>query len=104
MEDREPGASAFVLIAWGACAAGAIGLAVSSAAETPLWDDWANVPVLTGERPLSLEWLWSQHNEHRIPLPRLIIIGLSQLTGCSFRAPPIFNAGLLAVASGVLVL
>ncbi|WP_435009573.1 hypothetical protein P12x_000831 [Tundrisphaera lichenicola] len=104
MDDREPGASAFVLMVWVACGVCVLGLAGYSAAETPRLDDWANVSVLTGDRPLTVGWLWSQHNEHRIPLPRLIIVGLSKLTGGSFRAPSILNAGLLAVASGALVL
>src|SRR5256885_2297047 len=34
-------------------------------------DDWSIVPAITGAQPISLEWLWAQHNEHRIAIPKL---------------------------------
>src|SRR5215470_13424327 len=39
----------------------------------PSWDGWDMVPTLTGEQPITVSWLWSQHNEHRVPLPRLML-------------------------------
>ena len=48
----------------------------------PLGDEWIGlVPALTGEQPVTLEWLWSQHNEHRVLLPRLILVTAFRLTG-----------------------
>ncbi len=38
----------------------------------PFWDSWENVKFLKLGQPVTLRWLWSQHNEHRIPIPRLI--------------------------------
>lgn len=67
----------------------------------PLWDDWSEVvPVLLGEQPITLTYLWSQHNEHRILVPRLLQPALTRLAGDDFRAGMFFNV----VLSGVLAL
>ena len=40
----------------------------------PFWDQWSVISqIAAGSRPTSLSWLWSQHNEHRIAIPRLLI-------------------------------
>jgi hypothetical protein len=40
----------------------------------PFWDEWWVIAQIAhGESPRSLSWLWSQHNEHRILFPRLLI-------------------------------
>ncbi len=39
----------------------------------PFWDDWEYIPVLSGNQPFSLQWLWTAQNEHRMPLERLVI-------------------------------
>ena len=54
------------------------------------------IPVLTAARRVSVEWLWSQHNEHRIPLPRLVLLGLLRLSAGDYRAAMIFNVVALA--------
>jgi hypothetical protein len=67
----------------------------------PSWDGWDMVPTLTGHQPVTVDWLWSQHNEHRVPLPRLILLGLHRITGINFRTPMFFNVlvtGALALA------
>ena len=58
------------------------------------------VPGLTGARRVSMEWLWSQHNEHRVPLPRLVLLASLRLSAGDFRAGMIFNV----VALGSLAL
>jgi hypothetical protein len=67
-------------------------------------DDWAIAPVLTGEQPVSASWLWSQHNEHRIPIPRLILLGLYAVSNNDLRAPMFFNLVLLAALSVAMIL
>lgn len=50
----------------------------------PWADEWEFVPALTGQEPIP-RWLWTQHNEHRLPLPRLLYLLLFRVTG-DFRA------------------
>jgi hypothetical protein len=47
----------------------------------PWQDDWIVLDVLTGERPMTLGWLWEEHNEHRIPLVKFLLVFLYKLTG-----------------------
>ena len=70
----------------------------------PLAEDWYIVAPLTGHEPSLLEWLWAQNNEHRVPLPRLVQLGLVALAGGDFRLGGLFNIALLALASGGLIL
>ena len=61
------------------------------------------VPALTGHEPVNLSFLWSQHNEHRIPVPKLIFLALSWPTRGDSRAGMFFNLLALAAASLALV-
>lgn len=64
----------------------------------PLLDEWnAIVPALTGEQRVTLAWLWEPHNDYRILLPRLLILGLLKLTGSDFRAGGWLNLALLTM-------
>jgi hypothetical protein len=58
----------------------------------PLNEDWWLVPPLTGNEPNLAKWLWTQQSEHRIPLPRLMLLGLLKATHGDFRAGMLFNA------------
>ena len=33
--------------------------------DVPYMDEFDMVPVLTGSAPVTLDWAWSQHHEHR---------------------------------------
>lgn len=72
--------------------------------DIPYLDDWEMVPVLTGERPVTLEWLWSQHNEHRIAIPRLLYLGMMELSGYDFRTGTLFNVLALSATAAALTL
>lgn len=49
-------------------------LMVTGYSKCPYWDQWWVVYQLAkGASPRSLTWLWSQQNEHRILIPRLLI-------------------------------
>ena len=50
---------------------------------------------------MTVSWLWSQHNEHRIPLPRLLMLGIYRLKP-DFRVPMFVNVFLMAVLSALL--
>jgi hypothetical protein len=40
----------------------------------PYWDGWIQIDVAAnGNNPLSPAWLWQQHNEHRLVLPKLFL-------------------------------
>ncbi len=69
----------------------------------PFSDEYALVPVLTGEQPVTLTWLWAQHNEHRIFLSKLVQIGLARLTDTDFRAGMVFNTLLMTICSILMI-
>ena len=68
--------------------------------DIPCGDEFDLVPVATGHRALTAEWLWSPHNQHRVVLPRLVQLGLLRATGTDFRA----GTWLIAVLLGGLAL
>jgi hypothetical protein len=59
----------------------------------PFNDDWEMVPLLAAdaEGDLTLASLWAQHNEHRLLLPRLVMIGLARITRWDVRAEMVAN-------------
>jgi hypothetical protein len=70
-------------------------------ANLPFYDEWHWVPYLTGDEPVTPGWLWSQHEEHRLVLPRLLYLALFELAQKTFRAVAFFNVvalGTLAFA------
>jgi hypothetical protein len=63
----------------------------------PFADDCEEIPVLAGEKPASISWLWSQvgegtesergaPTEHRLPLPKLVWLALAKLSDFDFRS------------------
>lgn len=82
----------------------ALGFAATYALRMPYgYDEWAWVPFVTGTQPVTLQWLWSQHNEHRMVLPRLIYLGLGALTGYDFRAGTFLNVIALSFLAAALI-
>lgn len=65
----------------------------------PFWDQWENVSLLIKQQQgsLSLADLFAQHNEHRPFVPRLIWIGLADLTHYNVKAE-LWTNFLIAVA------
>jgi hypothetical protein len=47
--------------------------------------------------------LWAQHNEHRIPVPRIILLGLTKVTR-DVRSVLFLNAALLSAAAAMILL
>lgn len=85
------GAVIFVFGIWLASLLSAVYFVAKYGHSVPWNDDFATIQYLTGDQPLTVSWLWSQHNEHRIPLPRLILVALATISGCDFRAGMYFN-------------
>jgi len=69
----------------------------------PITEDWLLVPPLTGHEPNLLGWLWAQNNEHRIPFPRLILLGLLKATHGDFRAGMVFNIMILGAMAFAMI-
>jgi hypothetical protein len=94
-------ARCFVLGVWGALLLAALAFVAKYGRNVPVWDDWDMVPALTGQQPVTLSWLWEQQNEHRIFLPRLVLLALAKITHADFRAGMYFQVivfGALALA------
>ncbi len=66
-------------------------------------DDWLFVPVLTGNETLTLEWLWRQNNEHRLPLSGLLILGLYSTFDFDARSGMVCTVTLLAALALLMV-
>src|SRR5262249_22179974 len=60
-------------------------------------------PHATGNGAPTAGWLWALHSEHRLPLPRLVLLALLELTGLDFRAGMVVNALALASLSAGLI-
>ena len=88
---------------WGLCTIIAMGCVVAYSSDIPFADEYGLTPVLTGEEPLTWQWLWSQHNEHRIVLPKLVLYGLHQLTGRG-SAGMYLNVCMLSLAAWLTML
>lgn len=73
-----------------------------NASPIPIHDELCNIPFLVDHPPLAD--YWRQHNEHRIPLPRLLYVAAFWLFGGDFRGPQYFNALMLTAATGVVML
>lgn len=100
-------------VAWGGLAAWTVWLGMTALAAgfvaryaypLPFGDELTLLPVVSGQRPVTLDWLWTPHNEHRICLPRLVYLGLGWATGYDFRRMAQFNVAMLAVLSAVLMI
>jgi hypothetical protein len=84
-------------------AAAAVGFVQRYAYPLPYADEWSLLSAMTGQQPLTLEWLWSAHNEHRVFLPRLVILGLGWATGWDYGLMAQFNVAVLALLAAVLI-
>src|SRR5215212_10152049 len=90
-----------LLAAWAALTVAALGFLYSFGVNVPYADEWEFVPALTGHEPVG-PWVWKQHNEHRLPLPRLIDLVLFRVTH-DFRAGMVLQVGMLsALAFGLM--
>ncbi|MEP7065326.1 MAG: hypothetical protein ABI889_04770 [Gemmatimonadota bacterium] len=93
----------FVWGTWALMVAIALACIVRYGRNIPLAEDWLMVPPMTGHEPNLLSWLWSQNNEHRLPLPRLILLGVLSATH-DFRAGMVLNVLSLAVLAAAMIL
>lgn len=69
----------------------------------PLAEDWLMVAPMLGEEPEFWSWVWEQNNEHRLPLARLVHLGLLNVSQ-DFRAGMFLNTLLMAAFAAALIL
>jgi hypothetical protein len=96
--------STVVWLVWAAALAIVLGFIARDGRNLPFEEDWLMVAPMTHHEPHLGAWLWSQNSEHRLPLPRLVNLGLLRATG-DFRSTMVFDTLILAaVAAGMIVL
>jgi hypothetical protein len=69
-------APAFVAAVWLGMAISAGSYVFKFASPIPFADDFEMIEPATSGSAITAEWLWSAHNEHRVPIARLIYVGL----------------------------
>lgn len=97
-------ATPFVFAAWLALSVALMIATVIFARPFPWLDDFAYFPFITSKTPLTLEWLWQPHNEHRIPLPKLLCWVTLKVDGGSFLLAKYLYAIALSAGAAVLLL
>jgi hypothetical protein len=96
--------SIFVWGTWTVMSVLALGLVAFYGSNVPYVDDWEMVPFLTGEQPVTLAWLWSEHNEHRTVIPRLLLLGVFHAGRRDFRSGmALSGVGLAGLAAGMIL-
>jgi hypothetical protein len=93
------------LLVWGSWTAGLVSsltVVLLNARNFPVYEDWKLVPALAGHQDHFLSWLWSPVNTHRVPLPRLIYLGLLELWP-DFRVGMVFNILLLGLIAAAFI-
>ena len=70
----------FVLLVWIVCTVNALRFIAAYSSKVPYADDCVLFYVRSGQNSL-LDYLWSLHNEHRLPLPKLVQYLLYQWSG-----------------------
>src|SRR5262249_54275577 len=97
------GAALFVWGVWLATTVAALGLIATHGCNVLRVDEWELVPFLSGTSPVTFASLWEQHNDHRIPVPKLVLLALYRAAGDDRRLAMYANAAALAVLALALV-
>lgn len=73
--------------------------------DVPFWDQWALVDSLEklAHGKLAFADLWQQHNEHRLLVPRVVMLFLASLSGWNVRWE-MFGSFVLIAATAALIL
>lgn len=73
--------------------------------DVPWWDQWDFVPMLQQalEGRLQLRDLWVQHNEHRIVVPRLVMLALARASHWDVRWEMYLGVILLMGTGAILI-
>lgn len=101
--NREAASALFVAGTWLAMSAAAYAYVLTFATPVFIGDEWDLVSGLTYSEPY-FPWLWAQHNEHRLPLPKLAYNVLLNLSGFDARTGGLATVTILsALALGLIL-
>jgi len=93
----------FVRFAWLFMIAIALVSILKFGRNIPLAEDWLFVSPITGNESDIPMWFWEQNNEHRIPLPKLILFSSIKLFNNDFRAGMYLNLFFLSIISLLMI-
>jgi hypothetical protein len=96
--DRDRAAPWFVWGVWGLMLLGNLALVLRYTGPYPVSDE---LNLLSGS--FTPQWLWQQHAEHRVPLAKLIWLGVLQLANYDFRAINAVSVLSVAVAAAAMI-
>ncbi|VTR91781.1 Putative uncharacterized protein OS=[Oscillatoria] sp. PCC 6506 GN=OSCI_3720052 PE=4 SV=1 [Gemmata massiliana] len=86
---------------WAVMTLGAFSFVAFIGTNAPYADEWDFVPALLGDEPAG-PWLWQQHNEHRMVLPRVVVLTYFWLTH-DFRTGMVLQVATLSILALVLM-
>jgi hypothetical protein len=78
-------------ISWGAATVTDVLIVGIYGRRLPFSDDWTLLPRVTGAKSATLAWLWEPHNEHRIPLLKVLQLGGLRMAGYDYRIVTVLN-------------
>jgi hypothetical protein len=97
-------ASGVVWGTWALMTLCALGFVAVYGVNLPYQDEWDSiVPFYVGQQACTWQTLWQPFVNHHFPLPKLILIGLGEVTGHDFRAGMFCNVVLSSAVSGLLI-
>jgi len=100
---RLTAADPFALLVWVAMSGAAAFFVARYGTLMPELDDLTQVGFLNPGFSPDWGWAWSQHNEHRIPIPRALYYALVRISG-DFRTGTYAEVALLSALSAALIL
>jgi hypothetical protein len=86
-----------VFAVWGCLWLSLLAFVARYGSNLPFPDEWAIVPYLVGEQPVTFQWLWEPLSSHRTPMPRLLMVALARISHCDFRAGMLVSTVVLGV-------
>ena len=101
---RERRTRAFVWGMWALMTFVAMCVLFSYGRNIGMAEDWHMVAPLSGNERSLASWTWSQNNEHRVPLPRVILLTVLKITNGDFRAGMVLNVLTLAGMAAAMML
>ncbi len=93
-----------VWLVWALASIAALAYVYCCTRNVPYMDDFALVPLITGQQDLNLPWIWSQHNEHRPVVSRLIHFGVFRFVSSDIRTGRFLNVLVVSLAAAWMIL